>query len=126
MNTQTFIEVPKIDKSSEFENVVYFWFKLIQEGTRDLEIFVSEELLPACPIRYTVLKMVETFLMRYQKLRFMNGRYGNAQTPTFTVDRDNILESSMQVFARHENYFYMHLRVRFGEEPGIDAGGVVR
>ena len=110
-----------------YKNVVCFNFKPCREGSVELEVYASNELLPTCPIHYTVLKAVETFSMRYKKLRsYLNGRYGNAQTPTFTVDRNNILESSMRVFNIHEDYFRMHLRVQFGEEPGIDAGGVAR
>ena len=42
--------------------------------------------------------------------------------PTITVDRANLLESALQ----NSKYFHAPLYIRFGDEPGVDLGGVAR
>lgn len=106
-------------------NVVVFVFKPHREGQIELKIYFGGSLLSFCPIKYTALKeaLKARILTLHKRIEIM---FGSQKTPTFTVDRGNLLESTMNVLAIHPHYFSMHWRVRFGAEPGIDTGGVAR
>ncbi len=118
---------PLPQRESQPENVFCFDVFATEKGSLQFTIFFRDEQLPFCPIEYTVLKVLESLSSRVCKLQlYLTQLYGSNKTPTFTIHRDNLLESSMSVFVVHPDYFHKHLRVRFGAEPGIDTGGVSR
>ncbi len=108
-------------------NVVSFFINVLARDTRHLQLTVrfDDEQLPFCPIQYTILR--ESFNDRFGKLRaYITGLYGTSHTPTFTVHRDNLLDSSMNMLMLNPHYFNQRFHVRFGAEPGVDAGGVAK
>ncbi len=96
-----------------------------EAGHLQLTILFNDKQLPFCPIAYTVLQ--QNFKDRVSKLRSCtNFLYWRSRIPTFTVYRDNLLESSMNILMLNPHYFKQQFHVRFGTEPGVDAGGVVK
>ena len=100
-------------------------FTPVSQGKQQLKVTVAGELLPSCPIEVNVIPLTESFDVKLKRLRtYLKGRHCSGYTPTITIDRDNILESAIHQL--HESHFHHVVRVRFGDEPGIDTGGVAR
>ncbi len=95
-------------------------------GQVTLVVSVRGELLRECPLLLTVKAVTESFLKRAKALRRYLREYRcYYYTPTLTIDRNNLLESAISML-NVENYFKRIIRVRFGNEPGIDTGGIAR
>ena len=106
-------------------NIAMLVFTPRTHGNFQLKVTVSGQPVPPTPLPFTVIKIDENFKTRFRKLKgFVGGRFGSTSTPTFTIDRSDILESALRVFTLHPEYFQQHLKVRFGEEIGVDAGGL--
>ena len=98
----------------------------IQRGPVKLHVYVRGELLPECPLTLTVKVVTESFLKRFDSLkRYLREYLCYYYTPTLTIDRNSLLESAVNVL-NVGNYFRRIVRVRFGDEPGIDTGGLAR
>lgn len=103
-----------------------FSFTPYTPGPIKLMVYVRGELLCECPLMLTVKVVTESFLNRFKALRrYLREYLCYYYTPTLTIDRNNLLESAMCML-NVENYFKRIIRVRFGNEPGIDTGGLSR
>ena len=103
-----------------------FSFTPYSPGQVKLIVSVRGELLRECPLTLTVKVVTESFLKRFKALRqYLREYLCYYYTPTLTIDRNNLLESAMSML-NVENYFKRIVRVRFGNEPGIDTGGLSR
>lgn len=106
------------------KNVFSFGVVTREMGLFELTVYFNGEQLSFCPIQYTILQ--ENFRERVTILRFHINRQAISLNPTFTVNRENLLESSMNMLMLHPQYFKQRFHVRFGAEPGVDAGGVAK
>lgn len=105
-------------------NLVTFKFSPQPTTATELWIKINEKNLPFCPVSIKITGE-EPFKRRLDRLRrnIQQEQYRKARyAPTVTIDRSNILESALQ----NAEYFYTTVHVRFGDEPGIDLGGVAR
>ena len=106
-------------------NIACLTFTPRIHGNFQLKVTVSGQPVPLSPLPFIVIKVNESLKTRFGKLKgFIVGQFGQRSTPTFTIDRSNIIESAFHVFNMHPGYFERHLKVRFGEEVGVDAGGI--
>ena len=106
--------------------VIVFVFTPQQAGQRMLNVSVNHTPLSACPVPFTVTAQVS--LARVNGLRrFLRGVATAAGcTPTLTVERgERLLESAVEVL-QLEGRLSRMVRIRFGDEIGIDMGGVAR
>ena len=89
-------------------------------------VSVRGELLRECPLTLAVKAVTESFFERFKALRrYLREYLCYYYTPTLTIDRNNLFESAISML-NVENYFKRIVRVRFGNEPGIDTGGLAR
>lgn len=106
--------------SSQF---VVFVFTPEKIGQALLEISIHHTALSACPVPFTVRVSMETLGCKLKWLRgLLQARHGVEYTHTLTMDRGRLLESAVQMLQEH--HFSRTLRVRFGDECGIDMGGI--
>lgn len=90
-----------------------------------LNVIINRTSLVACPIAFAIDPVKEGLESRLNRLRkYLRAEHCMGYTPTLTIKRDMLLESAVQVIQRH--HFSRILRIRFGDEPGIDMGGIVR
>lgn len=90
-------------------------------GVYEVVVRVDGEPLPGTPVQFT---RTEQTADKYAKLKEYLKRWCQGSTPTMTVDRDNILECAINLLT--DQVLRKTIRVRFNDEPGIDAGGVSR
>ena len=105
-------------------NLLTFKFSPQPATATELWVKINEENLPFCPVPIKITGE-EPFKRRLERLRrnIQQEQYRKARyAPTITIDRSNILESALQ----NAEYFYTTVHVRFGDEPGVDFGGVAR
>lgn len=107
-------------------NKLCFSFIPISSGAVKLLVSISGELVPECPLALTVRVVTESFLKRFSTLRrYLQMSVCCYYTPTLTIDRNNLLESAVNML-NVGDYFRRTIRVRFRDEPGIDTGGLSR
>ena len=108
------------------QNKLKLSFTPYSPGQVKLVVSMRGELLRECPLTLTVKAVTESFLKRFKALRrYLREYLCYYYTPTLTIDRNNLLETAMSML-NIENYFKRIVRVRFGDEPGIDTGGIAR
>ena len=106
-------------------NCVVLSFTANSPGNKELLITVNDELVSSPPIVISVVRASQSFAAKIKQLRSqLSARYGSTYTPTITIDRASLLESAVNML--QEEHFRKVIRVRFGEEPGIDVGGPSR
>lgn len=114
-------------QSLEGPNTYALFLTPNSHGKKELCVRIGGELVPSCPLEINIVPLMESFSKKLRRLReylFRTHRALRSYIPTITIDRENLLESA--VTQLHEQYFYQTIRVRFGDEPGIDTGGVSR
>jgi hypothetical protein len=91
-----------------------------------LSVVINHTPLAGRPFFFTIEpEVVGEFKDRLFELRkYLRARHCIGYTPTLTLRRDMLLESAVQAVQGH--HFSRTLRIRFGDEPGIDMGGIVR
>ena len=96
------------------------------KGIQQLNVRIGSEAIPGCPVEVNVVPLTTSFPMRLKELRhYLRMRYCKfGYTPTITINREDILESAVREL--QDQYFHRTIRVRFGDEVGIDTGGVSR
>ena len=106
-------------------NTVVLYFVPESNGQQELLIHVNGVLHPSCPMTLNVAQLSESFSKKFSRLWSSLRRvYCVGYTPTLTINRSDILESSLRIFSANGSYLKKVIRIRFGEEMGIDAGGV--
>ena len=90
-----------------------------------IKILIFGDEISGSPVLLKIDNTERSFKERFNILRhILSQKYGGRYAPTLTIERNNILESAINVLS--PDYFKMIIRVRFGNEPGIDDGGVSR
>ena len=109
--------------STNSSRFLVFVFTPEKIGQAPLVILINGTTLPTCPVPFIVQVPTETLSCKLKRLRdLLRARYGVECTHTLTMERGNLLESAVQVLQEH--HFSKTLRVRFGDENGIDMGGI--
>lgn len=104
---------------------VVFSFTPCKPQRAMLQVSINHTPLPECPVPFTVIVSKEDLRVKVTRLRnYLKGRHGFRYTPTLTVRREMLLESAVQ--ALQERHFSSIMRIRFGKEPGVDTGGIVK
>ena len=95
-------------------------------GKKEVFVYVNNSLVNGRTIQVDVVRpILQNFEAKVQELKlYIKTHYREGYTPTITIDRGNILESAVNSLP--ENYFNFVVRVRFGDECGIDDGGLAR
>lgn len=102
-----------------------FSFVPHETGQSWLDISINGTHLSACPVPFTVHVSAVMLKSKFQTLRsYLSARHCKGYTPTLTVHRERLLESTVEVLQEH--HFSKIVRVRFGEEIGLDMGGISR
>ena len=100
-------------------------FTPTSKGVQRLNVRIGSEVIPACPVEVNIVSLTDCFPMKLKLLRgYLTSHHCVGYTPTITITRDDILESAVRELRDH--YFHRIIRVRFGDEVGIDTGGVAR
>ena len=95
-------------------------------GVAMLHVRINDVPLPACPVTFTVRVSKTSLAAKVRALRaYLLGQHCRGYTPTLTMDRSRLLESAVSAL-NQEDYFSKVIRVRFGDERGIDMGGISR
>ncbi len=98
-------------------------FTPCQVGVAMLHVRINHALLPACPVPFSIRISEVTLATKVRSLRaFLQGRHGRGYTSTLTMDRSRLLESAVQEL--QGELFSKTVRVRFGDERGLDMGGI--
>ena len=106
-------------------NCVQLSFTPTSAGKKSLVIKVCGQPIPGSPLVLNIVAHPVSFQQKFQKLKaYLVQNHCVGYTPTLTMNRENILESAIQEL--HDHYFHHVIRVRFGNEPGMDTGGVSR
>lgn len=106
-------------------HVVLISFTPRARGTVSLDVTVNGARVPSCPVLLDVAPHGKAFPENLEVLlAHLRANHAFGSTPTITIRRDNILGSAME--ALNPYAFHQVVRVRFGDEPGIDAGGIAR
>lgn len=94
-----------------------------QVGMAMLHVQINDTLLPSCPIPFSIRVSINYLVAKGKALRtFLRSQHGRGYTPTITVDRSRLLESAVE--ALQGQLFSKTVRVRFGDERGMDMGGI--
>ena len=106
-------------------NTVMFSFRpLIPGNNLELQISINDSPVP-CHAHFCVGQSIETLRFKLASLRaYLRKHHSRGTTPTLTVQRNNLLESAVQVL--QTQHFSMVIRVRFDDEIGMDLGGISR
>ena len=110
------------------EGTIVFRLHLSSEVEGDVRVTFDADELPDSPVAISVYFNYAEMSFSERRivlLRILKQSFSQGYTPTLTIDRRNILESSVQALAP-PNYFNQTIRVRFGNEPGIDDSGLSR
>lgn len=104
---------------------VVFAFTPREPQQAALQVSINHTPLPECPVPFTVSISKGDLKAKFVWLRkYLKGKYCCGYTPTLTIKRDMLLESAVQ--ALQEHHFSRIVRIRFGNEPGVDTGGIVK
>ncbi len=122
---QSFVVQQSSDRSGRPTNTFTLSVTPIFHGKGELHVRVSGEYVSPCPLEINITPVTDSLPKKLRNLReYLSHYHGAGSTPTITIDRRNILESAIHEI--HQSYFDRTIRVRFGDELGIDAGGVSR
>lgn len=111
--------------SSPSTRQIVFSFTPHTPGQAMLRISINNTPLPTSPVPFMVRVSIQTLESKLRMLRsYLRGVHCRGYTPTLTVDRERLLESAVEVL--QQDYFSKIVRVRFGDEIGIDMGGITR
>lgn len=106
-------------------NCVKLSFTPTSAGKKPLVIKVCGQPIPGSPLVLNIVAHPVSFQQKFKKLKtYLVKNHCVGYTPTLTMSRENVLESAIQEL--HDHYFHHIIRVRFGDEPGMDTGGVSR
>ena len=107
------------------EDKVTIHFTVYWYNSSVIKISIFGDEISGSPVLLKIDNTKISFKERYNILRrILSQKYGSRYAPTLTIDRNNILESAINVLS--SEYFKMIIRIRFSNEPGIDDGGVSR
>ena len=119
------ILVPYSEPGVRSSRFIIFRFTAYEAGQVLLNIRINNCNVPMCPMILNVKLSMVGLMDKLKKLRlYLQSRYSLGYTPTLTIDRERVLESSMA--ALQPQHFRGIMRIRFGDEVGIDMGGVTR
>lgn len=89
-----------------------------------LQISIRGNSLSSCPVPFYVHLPTFSLREKLERLKTCFSKISMGYTRTLTVDRYNLLESTVRVLKNC--HFFKIIRIRFGDEVGIDQGGVAR
>ena len=119
------VAVRRLIESEDNGHIVMVSFTPDTPGTGVLNITVHGEQVPLCPVELTVAPHTKAFSENLkQLLAHLHQNHSIGSTPTLTIKRSDVLGSAMEVM--HAYVFHQVVRVRFEDEPGIDAGGIAK
>ena len=107
------------------EDKVTIHFTLYGYNPVVIKISIFRNEISGSPVLLKIDNTDRSFKEHYNVLRCtLSQKYGSRYPPTLTIDRNNILENAINVL--FPEYFKMIIQIWFGNEPGIDDGGVSR
>ena len=111
--------------TSRSTRFIIFTFTPRKVGQSLLQISINHTPLPDCPLPFNVRISMQTLKEKLHRLKdYLQGRHSIGYTHTLTIDRQRLLESAVEVLQEH--HFSKIIRVRFGDEIGLDVGGISR
>ena len=112
-------------ENGDNSNVVMISFTPCTHGRCILNVTVNGEQVHSSPMELDVAPHNEAFSQKVkQLLAHLRLNHACGLTPTLNIKRGNILGSAMEAMQPYT--FHQVVRVRFDDEPGIDAGGIVK
>ncbi len=111
--------------SSPSTRFIIFSFLPRETGLVSLHIKINGTSISACPLPFNVNISMDSLKVKLKKLKgYLAARYRRGYTPTLTIDRSRLLESAVEIL--QDSYFSNIVRIRFGDEIGVDIGGISR